>query len=381
MENAVFLPEKTNKEIGSHTMINNGLCETAANGVLWVIDEQTATAYAAYLSSESALGESSELVNLTKFNVMQPTNARWVTVFDKHKDFEGHRLSECNIIDLDKDTVRVFAVDTVTCVYYYKDVDKKTLAVGEQKAVAFKGGDASPAVSFSLTNINEHLQSIGGEPFKYLQFTTEILNVDGYYYTSVCGGNAVGNFLFMLSKDGESWTVVSLVRHMVNYEAMLAYHDHKFWAMCRCGTESVSSTPHQNLMYSDDGIVWTKSNLSLITSDTRPCLFSYQGELCLAYSSPLPNDFSTVRPWRCNLHVGRIVTTDQGQVFEEMLYKESKFGIVYYMLKDWYGKLIMLYSSGELHPTEGLMSGWSQGKDCLNYTILQEKEPRLAFKA
>lgn len=43
--------------------------------------------------------------------------------------------------------------------------------------------------------------------------------------------------------------------------------------------------------------------------------------------------------------------------------------------------MIMLYSTGELHPTEGLMFGWAQGKDCLNYTILQETEPELSLKS
>jgi hypothetical protein len=167
---------------------------------------------------------------------------------------------------------------------------------------------------------------------------------------------------------------------MVNYEAMLGYYDNKFWVMCRNGNEVVNGEKQQNLLYSEDGITWKQSTLSLETSDTRPYLFNYQGDLCLAYSSPLPNDYSTVRPWRCNIHVGRIVSRDGREVFEEIVYKESKFGIVYYVLKDWYGKMIMLYSSGELHPTEGLMGGWSQGKDCLNYAELYSQEPALAFK-
>ena len=94
----------------------------------------------------------------------------------------------------------------------------------------------------------------------------------------------------------------------------------------------------------------------------------------------MPKDFSTVRPWRCNIHVGKIVSRDGEFSFEEEIYKESKFGIVYYALKEWYGNMIMLYSSGELHPTEGLMGGWSQGKDILNYTILKSEEPILKFK-
>ncbi len=40
----------------------------------------------------------------------------------------------------------------------------------------------------------------------------------------------------------------------------------------------------------------------------------------------------------------------------------------------------MLYSSGELHPAEGLMGGWSQGKDCLNYAVLYEQAPIFMFK-
>ena len=367
-------------KINTRFVINNGLSEMAANAVELVVDEKTGIAYAAYLSSETSFGESSELVNLAKFNILQPTNAQWVTVFDRERDFGGAALSECNLIELDSETVRVFAVNLKTLVYYYKDVDKRTLAVGDMKEVKFRSSLTAGAVTFSKDNVNNHIRALGGELFGYLQFTTAIIRVDGYYYTTVCGGNKLPNFLFMRSEDGETWSFVSLVKHMVNYEAMLAYHDDKFWIMCRNGEETVTDKQQQNLVYSDDGIEWKQSNLTLATSDTRPYLFPYQGCLYLAYSSPLPNSYSTVRPWRCNIHVGKIVSENGEERFEELLYKESKFGIVYYALKDWYGKMIMLYSSGELHPTEGLMGGWSQGKDCLNYAVLYMQEPALTFK-
>lgn len=366
-------------KLGLHFMINNGLKETAANGVNVVVDEKTGIAYAVYLSSETAIGESSELVNLAKFNIMQPTNVQWVTVFDKNADFDGARLSECNIIDLDQDVVRVFAVNLKNLQYYFKDVNKRDLSVGPLRQVMFKQCDDAETILFNKENINHHLTSLGGQAYSHLQFTTAIVKVDGCFYTTVCGGNKISNFLFMRSKDGEVWTHISLVEHMVNYEAMLAYHDNKFWVMCRNGYEVVTSEKQQNLLYSADGIHWKQSTISLETSDTRPYLFTYQGDLYLAYSSPLPNEYSTVRPWRCNIHVGKIVTQKDIQIFEELIYKESKFGIVYYALKDWYGKMIMLYSSGELHPTEGLMWGWSQGKDCLNYIELYSQEPKLTF--
>ncbi len=322
----------------------------------------------------------SELVNLAKFNILQPTNAEWITIFDKILDFDGAQLSECNIIDLDADIVRVFAVNLKTLRYYYKDVNKRTLAVGKINEVKFKTSEISPAVAFDKDNINLYIQSLGGEPFGYLQFTTAILKVEGFYYKTVCGGNKISNFLFMKSEDGETWSFVSLVKHMVNYEAMLGYHNKKFFVMCRNGEETKTEKKQQNLMYSNDGINWTLSNLTLETSDTRPYLFNYQNNLYLAYSSPLSNDYSTIRPWRCNVHVGKIISENGQERFEEEIYKESKFGIVYYALKDWYGKMIMLYSSGELHPTEGLMGGWAQGKGCLNYTVLHEQDAILTLK-
>ena len=68
-------------KIGTRFVINNGLKEMAANAVELVVDEKTGIAFATYLSSESSIGESSDLVNLVKFNIMQPTNLEWVTVF------------------------------------------------------------------------------------------------------------------------------------------------------------------------------------------------------------------------------------------------------------------------------------------------------------
>ena len=368
------------KKITSRYMINNGLSEMAANAVEFVVDEKSAICYAVYLSSETSFGESSELVNLAKFNIMQPTNAEWITVFSRDLDFFGHSLSECNIIDLDAKTLRVFAVDIVTNKYYFKDVDKKTLKVRELKEVKFKASEENEARPFTKDTVNALISNLGGDLFTYLQFTTEILKLDGVYYANACGGNAIKNFIFMKSLDGETWTFVSLVKHTVNYEAMLAYHDNKFFVMCRNGETAVSEKRQENLLYSSDGINWIQTNLSLETSDTRPYLFNYQGALYLAYSSPMSKDFSTIRPWRCNIHVGKIVSRDGEFSFEEEIYKESKFGIVYYALKEWYGNMIMLYSSGELHPTEGLMGGWSQGKDILNYTILKSEEPILKFK-
>ena len=106
-------------EIGAHVMINNGLSEISANAVEQVVDDRTGIAYAVYLSSETSFGESSELVNLAKFNILQPTHAEWITVFDRTLDFGGAILSECNIIDLDSETVRVFAVNLKKLRYYY----------------------------------------------------------------------------------------------------------------------------------------------------------------------------------------------------------------------------------------------------------------------
>ena len=367
-------------KIGQHFMINNGLEELAANAVELVVDERTAIAFAVYLSSKTAFGESNELVNLAKFNILQPTNVNWVTVFDKNADFGGAPLSECNIIELDRETLRVYAVNLKNLKYYFKDVDKKTLAIGSLQEVKFRPSSGADAVSFDKDDINAQLSALGAHPFEYLQFTTAIIKVDGYFYTTVCGGNKIPNFLFMRSLDGEIWEYVSLVNHTVNYEAMLAYHENKFWVFCRNGSETVTNEAKRNLLYSDDGITWRESNLELVTSDTRPYLFEFQGELFLAYSSPMPREYSTVRPWRCNIHVGRILSDGCVETFDEIIYKESKFGIVYYALVDWYGKMIMLYSSGELHPTEGLMFGWSQGKDCLNYTVLHTVEPKLVLK-
>ena len=163
-------------KIDTRFVINNGLKEMAANAVELVVDEKTGIAYAVYLSSETSIGESSELVNLVKFNILQPTNAEWVTVFDRALDFGGASLSECNIIDLNAETIRVFAVNLKTLKYYYKDVDKKTLSVGKMKEVKFKASEALPAVAFDKANINDHLRSIGGELFGYLQFTTAIIS-------------------------------------------------------------------------------------------------------------------------------------------------------------------------------------------------------------
>ncbi len=373
-----FSFDSDTKRINHRYMINDGLHETAANAVEVIVDKNTGIAYAVYLSSETSIGESSELVRLAKFNIMQPTNVEWVTVFNKEKDFQGHVLSECNILELNESSVRVFAIDRVTHTYYYKDVDKKTFSVGSINEAKIKLSETLEPVSLSLENVNKFIASNGAEPIKSLNMITEIIKVDGYYYSILCGVYA-DCFILVKSEDGAVWTCQSLVKYKVNFEAMLAYHDSKFWVMCRNGSETETTELHKSLLYSEDGINWTVSNLSLTTSDTRPYLFNYQGDLFLAYSSPMPDSFSTVRTWRCNIHIGKIVSENGMETFEEIIYKESKFGIVYYSLLDWYGHLIMLYSAGELHPTEGLMRGWSQGKDCLNYTILHSQEPKLSF--
>ena len=370
--------ENTNsKAIGTHYIINNALVDKSANGGLIVIDSKTAIAYSVYLASENKYGESDELVKLAKFSIMQPTNVNWVTVFDRDVDFGGAKLSECNIIDLFNDYVRVFAVNMSDYNYYYKDVNKKTLEVGELKQVKYKSAYKSPAVTFSKENINAHIKELGGQEFGHLQFGSAVVVVDRTYYVTFCGGNNMQNFIFMESGDGETWSFKSLVKHAINYEAPIAFHNDTFYVTIRNGNTKPTGEKQQNLMYSEDmGKTWKLSNLALESSDTRPFLFNYQGELYLAYSSPLAIDYSTVRPWRCNVHVGKIVTKNGEQTFEEVIYKQSKFGIVYYSLIDWYGYMIMIYSSGELYPETGRMGDYTQGKDCLMYTILKTEEPK-----
>ncbi len=373
---------ENSKQIGTHYMVNNGLADLAANGAVTVVDKSTAIAYSTYLASEDKLGESDQLVKLTKFNVLQPANATWVTVFDRDKDFDGQRLSESTVVSLDSNYLRVYAVNMVDYKYYYKDVNKKTLEVGELKELKFKTSLDSEPIVFSMDNINGYLSSQGHQAFKHLMLGSSIVTVDGKFYANFCGGEGMDNFMFMESTDCETWNCVSVVKHKVNYEAVLTYHDNKFWTYCRNGFTRPTTETRENLLYSEDGgKTWKQSNLALTSSDTRPALFIYQGELYLAYSSPLDVEYSTIRPWRCNIHVGKIVSNNGVETFEEVLYKESKYGIVYYSLFDYYGKMIMLYSSGELHPEEGTMGDYTQGKDCLMYTVLKQQDPILKIKA
>jgi len=149
-------------KIDNRVVINNGLKEKAANAVEMVVDEKTGIAYAVYLSSENSFGESSELVNLARFNILQPMNVEWITIFDRTLDFNGFSLSECNIIDLNYETIRVFAVNLKNLAYYYKDVNKKTLTVGEMKEVKFKHSLTADAVTFDKDNINNYIRLLGG---------------------------------------------------------------------------------------------------------------------------------------------------------------------------------------------------------------------------
>ncbi len=370
------------KAIGTSFMISNGLVDIAANDQHTVVDSVTSIAYTVYLASETKYGEGSDLIKLAKYDILQPTNADWVTVFDKDVDFDGVKMTTCNLIDLDKETIRVFITNQVDYKYYYRDVNKKTFELGAVKEVKYKKAYKSEPVTMDKENINAHIKELGGQEFEFIQFSSEIINVDRTFYTAVSGGaTGIKNFLFMKSTDGETWSFVSMANCTVSYEAMLVYHDYKFYVMCRNGGTHPGDETQQNLYYSEDnGKTWKQSNLALNTSDTRPFLFNYQGELYLAYSSPLDLEYSTIRPWRCNVHVGKIVSNNGVETFEEVLYKESKYGIVYYSLIDCYGKMIMIYSSGELHPEEGTMGGYTQGKDCLMYTILQEQDPILEIK-
>lgn len=368
------------KKIGLHYMINDGLTEMAANAVELVVDKRTSISYACYLSSETALGESTSLVKIAKFNILQPTNVVWATIFDKNVDFNGDKLLECNLIELNETTLRVYCVNMITWEYFYKDVDKKTLKAGELRKLYLKINDNAQPVHYTMNNINDYFKTLGGDVFTNLQITSPIVKVNGVYYTTSCGGECQDKTLFLKSTDGETWTILSVIPFGSNYEAVTAYHDNKFYVMLRRGESKPTGIKKQHLIYSSDGINWVKADLALECSETRPYLFNYQGDLYLAYSSPLPLDYSTVRPHRCNIHVGKLVTKGESIIFEEEIYKESKFGIVYYALTDWYGNMIMLYSSGELNPTKGLMLGWSQGKDCLNYTILKYQDPILKFE-
>ena len=372
------------KQIGEHFIVNNAMVDTAASDSHTIVDDKTGIAYTAYLASEGTYGESSEILKVAKYSIMQPTNVQWLTVFDYEKDFGGAHISTCNVLDLDTNTIRLLVLNKENNIYYYKDVDKKTFTVGEMGEVKYRRSSLKQdgPVTMSVDNVNAHILDLGGEAFNYVQISSDILKIDGYFYATISGGKAnSANFLFAESPDGITWKFVSLIKHRVSYEAMLAHHDNKFWIFCRDGATNPTTETYQNLLYSsDNGKTWTLSNLALTVSDTRPYIFEYQKELYIAYSSPMPRDYSVVRNWRCNLHIGKVTSKDGKETYEEIIYKESKFGIVYFSLIDWYGKMIMLYSSGELFPEKGAANWQTQAKDCMNYTILQEVDPELKIK-
>ena len=184
----------------------------AANAVEVVVDNNTGIAYAVYLSSETSIGESSELVKLAKFNIMQPTNVEWVTVFNKDTDLSGHILSECNILQLNDTTVRVFVIDRVTHTYYYKDINKKSLAVSKKREVKFKPCENVNAVSLNMQNVCDFVASYDIEPMKSLNMVTQFIEINGCFYTILCG-HMSDCALFVKSADGETWTVHSVIRH------------------------------------------------------------------------------------------------------------------------------------------------------------------------
>ncbi|MBO5851956.1 MAG: hypothetical protein J6R29_06455, partial [Clostridia bacterium] len=268
---------KDNKILAKY-MISDGLTEMAANAVELVVDNNTGIAYACYLSSETTLGESTALVKIAKFNILQPTNVTWAVIFDRNLDFNGNDLLECNVLELNDKTLRVYCVNKVTWKYYFKDVDKKTLKASELKELKFKANDNAPVLNYDYQTINnEVILKNNGTPFSELQLTSPIIKVDGVYYTTSCGGANKDHTLFLKSNDGEVWTIKSVIPRGSNYEAILNYHGGRFWIMCRRGEEEPTNNKAKNLIYSYDGITWQTSNLELCLSETRPYLFNYQG--------------------------------------------------------------------------------------------------------
>nr|MBQ4319789.1 exo-alpha-sialidase [Clostridia bacterium] len=353
----------TNKEwenliLNNKTAVSDTVNYRSSSASISCYDPDNGKIYAVYHASRTNYGESRDVLNLAIIPVAQPHRTETVILCESGKETPDGKVFK-NMIDGNcifmNGTVRIYFISGGTQ-YFYVDFDTKTKTVSEFKPVLF----TYDGKTYELTDtvFAACLDSRGMTGYDFCDINEHIINTnkmrchDGYLYG--CLTSAVCQPVFFRTADGENFELTGIIDKLAKYECQSAILNGRMYCLLR-GADG------DNFYISDDLGVTFKPCGRLEFNETRPQVMTYKGKLLIAYSikGVTPN---YVRDGRNNMKLICGEGEDLSK-YEEIMFIQDRYGIVYYDITDYKGTLYMIFSNADLYLDKN-----PQAKDLLYYT-------------
>ncbi|MBR4865392.1 MAG: exo-alpha-sialidase, partial [Clostridia bacterium] len=323
--------------------INDGFTQTSADGASLAFDSRYGIMFCAYMPGfQGNYGESRGKIALSYFPASQPTNIRFVTVW------EGDDVYCPNILGLGDGRVRVFYEKNSRAegdhTWCYRDFDFLTGKLSEEDTVMVRTpwGETCPlclSVQFG------YLEERGYHQHQYVKteqighcayFTGE----DGMTY-GACVNYFSEPILFRSADQGATVEFFAVFPHPAQYEFEYKIKNGIFYAIYRTNkdTDAIAFVTS-----GDSGRSWSEPRFFPGSIQCRPRLIPYRESILMCYNY-LRED------------TGRRPPIQQGRTAIRMVYGEEmtpvadlhqKYGMVNVCITDVLGDVYLAYSTSEL---------------------------------
>lgn len=359
-------------ELDFSVQINNGLCETSADGAGLAFDSKYGIMFCAYMPGfQGRYGESRGKIALSYFPASQPTNIRFVTVAT------GDDVYCHNIFGLGDGKVRVIYEknsksegDHFTC---FKDYDFLSDTLTHEKRIMILKDDGTKAPLCTSEQFS-YLEERGFFNHTYLQ--TEQISFgshtifrgdDGFVYGAIT--SYLAEPILYRSKDNlETLELFAVCPYTAQYELDYKFLNGKIYAIFRTDKELGSI----HFTSSDDmGVTWSEPIAYENSIQCRPRLIIYNGHVLTShnYFNGDTKNRPKIQQGRTSIRLsyGENSDPNKNTVVADLY---SKCGIVNVCLADILGDIYLAYSTSELALEYHNGNPLVRGKDAIRYVKL-----------
>ena len=354
------------------TQVNNGLNETAGDGVGLAFDSKYGIVFCAYMPGPlGTYGESRGRICLSYFPASQPTNIKFVEISS------GHDVYCQNLFALGEGKVRVFYEkdsraegDHDMC---YKDFNFLTQELSEEKVVMLKKEDGS-IVKLTTSEQFAYLEARGFTNHEYCQTEqiafgshTIFRGEDGYSY-GVITSFLAEPILYRSKDDLATLEFFAVCPYTAQYEMDYKFLNGKIYAVYR-------TPPIQNSIFyttSDDmGKTWSQPVCIKDSVSCRSRVIVYNNDILIItnhYNTDSGNRPSVIQGrTSVRMRLGTNPDPNENKLVAELY---SKCGIVNCCAIDILGDLYFGYSTSEVAIDYFNGNPCVRGKDAVRYVKL-----------
>ena len=357
-------------DLEKSTQINNGFCETSADGACLAFDTKYGIMFCAYMPGyQGSYGESRGRISLSYFPASQPTNIKFITVS------EGNTEYLPNILGLGDGRVRVFyeknSRDEGDHPFCYKDFDFLTEELSEERYVRIIMPDGS-TVPYGLSAVFDHLEKNGCHNHKYIAteqmgLSTPFRHDDGYVY---CAATTESSEPVLYRSKDNMATIefFAIFPHNCQYEFDYRFLDGDIYAIYRTSMDENSINTAKS---SDNGKTWTVGAPYTGSIQCRPRMLLYNGHILTVYNyfNADTGNRPSIQQGRTSVRIiyGEELDGDKNRILLDL---HSKYGIVNVCITDILGDLYLAYSTSVLALEYQNGNPAVRGKDAIRYIKL-----------